>query len=142
MVAVVVLALLLRGDPREASPDGTASPAGSSPTAGSSATAGDPSSTDDDAGVAIEIDAPPEVVGQMTPVPLTGRVQGASPGSSVTVQSSSGAQPWTSFPLRPVVDEQGRFRTFVELGAAGVHRLRVVEPRSGAASGVVVVRVE
>jgi hypothetical protein len=131
---VVVLALVLRGDPSEPSPGGAASPAGSTATAGEGPGAGD-------AGTTIELDAPPAVADPMAPVPLTGTVRGVEPGSSLTVQSSTGSEPWTSFPLEPVVAGGGRFHTFVELGAAGVHRLRVVDPRSGATSGVVVVRV-
>jgi hypothetical protein len=132
---VVVLALVLRGDPTEGSPGDAVG------AAGSSATGGECPSPGDDAAPTIELDAPPAAVEPMSLVPLTGTVRSVAPGTSLTVQSSTGAEPWTSFPLRPVVGDAGRFRTFVELGVAGVHRLRVVEPRSGMASSVVVVRV-
>jgi hypothetical protein len=89
----------------------------------------------------VAVDPPPRVAGLMDPVPLDGTVRGVPPGTRLTVQSSVGAAAWRSFPLRPVVDTEGRFRTFVELGIAGVHRLRVLEPTSGTTSDVVVVRV-
>jgi hypothetical protein len=136
-VALVGLALVLRGDPDGPSPDGTASPAGSSATSEPTSSTGNADRTP-----TIEVGAPPDVVDPMRPVALTGRVRGIVPGSSLVVQSSTGATSWTSFPLRPVVDDEGRFSTFVELGAAGIHRLRVLEPQSGAASRVVVVRVQ
>ncbi len=89
----------------------------------------------------ITLDPPRDVADPMTPVRLTGTVRGVPERSRLTVQTSTGAGGWMSFPLQPVLDGNGRFRTFVELGGSGDHRLRVVDPGSGTSSAVVVVRV-
>jgi hypothetical protein len=88
----------------------------------------------------IELDPLPAEVPRMRPVPLTGVARGLPSGTRLVVQDATGSGTWRSFPLRPVVDGHGRFRTHVELGAAGVHRVRVVEPGAVRASAVLLVR--
>lgn len=78
--------------------------------------------------------------GAMEPVALRGHLDGGRAGARLQVQQLRAGR-WVSFPLQPVVDESGTFSTYVELGGPGVHRLRVVEPASGATSEVLVVRV-
>jgi hypothetical protein len=80
-------------------------------------------------------------VGAMESVALSGHLDGGQAGARLQVQQLRAGR-WVTFPLRPVVDESGSFRTYVELGDRGEHQLRVVEPASGATSKVLVVRVD
>lgn len=77
----------------------------------------------------------------MEAVALTGHVDGVEPGTELRVQLRDRERRWTSFPLRPVVDDSGHFETYVELGARGVHELRVLEPASDLASDTLTLRV-
>jgi hypothetical protein len=77
----------------------------------------------------------------MQPVPLSGVLEGASPGSELEVQLLDPEAGWVAFPLRPVVDGTGRFSTYVEVGEPGLHEVRVVVPASGVTSSVLELRV-
>ncbi len=48
---------------------------------------------------------------------------------------------WINFPLPTMSDSSGRFAAYVELGKAGVYRLRVVSDATGESSNVVSVTV-
>lgn len=48
---------------------------------------------------------------------------------------------WVSFPLHVVPDPSGDFAAYVEFGRTGRHQLRVLDPRTGATSGVAVLYV-
>jgi len=48
---------------------------------------------------------------------------------------------WASFPLPTRTDRSGNFSAYVELGKPGRHRLRVVDPQTGAASSVITVAI-
>jgi len=48
---------------------------------------------------------------------------------------------WTQYPLAAVTQPSGKFRAFVELGEAGEHRLRIVDPKRGYSSAVLTLLV-
>jgi hypothetical protein len=77
----------------------------------------------------------------MAGVRLTGRLPGAPSGAKLQVEALGPAGRWVEFPLAPATDESGRFWTYVQLGTQGVHKVRVVDPSSGAVSDPVVVTV-
>ena len=151
LLAVLVTVLFpLTGDPVGSatstglSVGSTIGPPSVGPSAGSSAgSSSEPPAGSPGPGVAadVELDPLPDVVPRLRPVPLTGTVQGLSPGTRLVVQYATGLGSWTSFPLRPAIGDDGAFRTYVELGTAGTHRLRVVGPGGLAASAVLVVQV-
>ena len=88
----------------------------------------------------IELGAGAPTARSMEAVLLTGRSE-AAPGTALRVQVLERPGRWADFPLPTVVDEVGRFRTYVELGGRGVHRVRVVDPASGATSAVVAITI-
>ena len=77
----------------------------------------------------------------MEAVSISGRIDGTGPGTALAVQMRVREGRWVSFPLRPVVDETGRWTTYVEIGEPGSHKLRVIDPASGVSSRVLVLRV-
>jgi hypothetical protein len=130
-LVLVVSAVWLLTDQRGSEAADNATPSGSR------ASSGAPSST---ATAEIELDAVVTHTSRMEAVPLTGRLD-AAPGTVLRVQLREGPERWIDFPLPTVVDEAGRFRTYVELGRRGTNRVRVVEPRSGVTSAVAVIEV-
>lgn len=96
-------------------------------TAGSSPSSA-PSPVELDASLSATDAAPMEAV------EVTGRVANAAEGTRVQVEMLHPDGRWIAFPLRPVVDGSGSFRTYVEVGRSGLHELRVVEPESGLTS--------
>jgi hypothetical protein len=100
-----------------------------------------PSSRQSSGSAVLEVSAGATRVAPMTAVPLSGHVDGVPSGTRLHVQLRDPGGHWVSFPLRPVVDDSGRFSTYVELGERGVHEIRVLELESGLTSGTVVIRV-
>jgi hypothetical protein len=74
----------------------------------------------------------------------TVRVDGTHASVSVSTELRVQLQrrdQWVSFPLPVVPHRSGRFTAHVELGRTGQHRLRVLDARTGAKSGVAVLYV-
>jgi hypothetical protein len=105
-----------------------------------SAAAGDGATGAGAAPARIGLDRIATRVGRMEAVAVSGRFGGRS-GTALRVQLLERPEGWVDFPLPTVVDEAGRFRTYVELGRRGTSRIRVVDPRSGAVSPVATIRV-
>jgi hypothetical protein len=89
----------------------------------------------------IRLSADPRSADSLDSVRLTGAVSGVEPGTTLRVQLEYPERGWVSFPLPTVVDESGRFSTFVELGRRGDNRLRMIDRSSGATSNSVVVEI-
>lgn len=77
---------------------------------------------------------------RMESVLLAGRLEG-EPDTALRVQHLESPGRWTDFPLPAVTDEAGRFQTYVELNRRGPHKVRVVDPASGAVSVAFVIEV-
>lgn len=90
----------------------------------------------DDQDLAVEAGA--TQARRLDAVPLTGSYR---PGATLRVQLADSDGEWSSYPLSIVVDDEGHFSTFVELGRTGPNRLRMVEPATGVTSNEVVVTV-
>lgn len=103
------------------------SPAATSPTATSPA-ATSPATK----GVQIRLEDTAHSAEPFQTVALRGTFAGGA-GAFVQVQRWEGGR-WMSFPVPATTDESGGFTAYVELGQPGDHRLRVVDPQSGAAS--------
>ncbi len=70
-------------------------------------------------------------------VPIRGVLHGVRDATTLRVQHRQDGR-WTSFPLPTTTDAQGRFTAYVEMGAPGRYPLRVLDPRTGVTSPVVV----
>lgn len=157
-LAVLVLVVAMAWADRDSGRDGSA--AGGTAAAGSSAMPGDDSAAAqlrrpatsmpapqqesasgsatgaDDQDLAVEAGA--TQARRLDAVPLTGSYR---PGATLRVQLADSDGEWSSYPLSIVVDDEGHFSTFVELGRTGPNRLRMVEPATGVTSNEVVVTV-
>jgi hypothetical protein len=116
--------------PTAAEVDSVNGPSASGPEGGSSPSGG-----------AIDLSTGSRSAARLDAVPITGTVSGVEPGTRLRVQLQYPGRGWVGFPLPTVVDESGRFSTFVELGRRGDNRLRVIVPHSGIVSSTVVVEV-
>ncbi len=74
-------------------------------------------------------------------VPIRGVLHGARENATLRVQHQQRGR-WTSFPLPTTTDSKGRFTAYVEIGAPGKYRLRVLDPRTGSTSPVVLLTVQ
>lgn len=71
-------------------------------------------------------------------------LQGTYPGRADTtlrIQRRQGGE-WVDFPIPTTTDASGRFTAYVELGRPGRHRLRMLDPESGATSRPIVLEIE
>lgn len=97
-----------------------------------------PSPTKSDKPQQIRLTASASSASSMQQVGLSGSYPGGN-GVTLQVQRREGGG-WAPFPTSATVDG-GTFSTYVALGQPGPNRLRVVDPRSGQASNVVVINV-
>jgi hypothetical protein len=97
-----------------------------------------PGPTKSDKPQQITLTASASSASSMQQVGLSGSYPGGN-GVTLQVQRREGGS-WAPFPTSATVDG-GRFSTYVALGQPGPNRLRVVDPRSGQASNVVVIDV-
>ena len=109
-------------------------PARPSPAATPDGTDGTDESNDENPPDQIEATLAATRTAPMEPVAVSGHLDPARAGTELHVQLRNSEGRWVSFPLHPVVDESGRFNTYVEIGEPGTHALRVREPISGLTS--------
>jgi hypothetical protein len=72
-------------------------------------------------------------------IPIKGAYVGAPEGTLLRVQRREDDR-WVDFPLPTATTDNGRFKAYVELGA-GRHQLKISDPKKGATSDVVVLRI-
>jgi hypothetical protein len=74
------------------------------------------------------------------PVALHGTFPGQA-DTTLRIQRRQSGE-WVDFPIPTTTGASGRFTGYVELGRPGRHRLRVLDPESGAASRPIVLDIE
>ncbi len=73
-------------------------------------------------------------------VPIRGVLHGTQDATTLRVQHRQRGR-WTFFPLPTTTDARGRFTAYVEMGAPGRYPVRVLDPRTGVTSPVVVLTI-
>jgi hypothetical protein len=147
LVLVVAMAWADRGGGRDddragSAADGAGDPAASVATPEADATGPSPATDDPTGGAsagepAVTLEAGVTEAARLDAVPLSGTYR---PGATLRVQVADDGT-WSSYPLGIVVDDDGRFSTYVELGRTGRVRVRMVEPSTGVTSNEVEVTV-
>ncbi len=77
----------------------------------------------------------------LDPVRITGSYPDVPDGTKLSVQWRHGGSAWVTLPLPAAVQPTGQFSTYVQLGAQGRNRIRVVDETAGTMSNAITLRI-
>ena len=115
-------------------------PPSQTPSPSPTPSAGTPSASPNDESGQVTLELRTYVANAYETVPIHGVLTGAETATTLRVQHLQRGR-WESLPLPTTTDSAGRFTAYVDLGAPGTYQVRVLDPRTGEASGTATVRL-